>query len=63
MHAIVIYQLLRARMEVEREAERRRRAQAERPSVRGVPAGIRVPRARAVAGRPRGLGRMKEVLR
>jgi len=63
MHSIVIYQLLRARMEVQRETERRRRAQAELPPVRGVHAGVQVPRARAFAGRPRGLGRMKEVLR
>ena len=38
MHPIVIYQLVKTRMELDRQAERRRLAQAEMPRMQRVPA-------------------------
>ncbi len=43
MHPIVIYQLVKTRMELDRQAERRRLAQAQTPRVQRAPASSRPP--------------------
>jgi len=61
MHPIVVYELVTARMEQDRKAERRRLAQAEMPQVPRAPASRRPPRRKwrgAISFHPwiRGLG-------
>ena len=46
MHPIVIYELVKVRMELDREAERRRRAESEMPRAQRSPYSVRAARRR-----------------